>query len=268
MMKRYKAAIFSLVVFLVVKCPFSTALCTTASGKIDKIKAREEIVDFKITWCQQRIHRYDWKVSLGPCLQSIPWESALWDREYHTDAYQSFVKFMDIKPSGFFSKIVIQSVSIARRNKTCGGDSWRVNIRGPSNMAATVYDKNDGSYQAVFLVMEPGTYRAEIVLDYTACNGYRDPPRDWFRRGKPTNKQTISAIRSVLNPGQTDSQVDASLQNQFLRTDLRRVAKRIRKSARESQKAVHFTHIIGYCVFVTTDYLRSTGVDLRWVAKR
>ena len=41
--------------------------------------------------------------------------------------------------------------------------------------------------------------------------------------------------------GQTDSQVDASLQNQNLRADLRRVAKRIRKS----QKAVTFSHIIG-----------------------
>ena len=42
-----------------------------------------------------------------------------------------------------------------------------------------------------------------------------------------------------------DSQVDASLQNKNLCTDLRRVAKRIRKSARKSQKAVNFTHIIG-----------------------
>ena len=35
------------------------------------------------------------------------------------------------------------------------------------------------------------------------------------------------------------------LQDQNLRTDLRRVAKRIRKSTRKSQKAVNFTHIIG-----------------------
>ena len=41
-----------------------------------------------------------------------------------------------------------------------------------------------------------------------------------------------------------DSQVDG-LQNQDLRTDLRRVAKRIGKSARKSQKAVNFTYIIG-----------------------
>ena len=39
-----------------------------------------------------------------------------------------------------------------------------------------------------------------------------------------------------LSPGQTDSQVNASLQNQNLRTDLRRVAKRIRKSACKLQK--------------------------------
>ena len=51
-----------------------------------------------------------------------------------------------------------------------------------------------------------------------------------------------------------DSQVDASLQNHNLRTDLRWVAKRIRKSAG------NFTHIQ-----LTCDRL---CVDLRWAAKR
>ena len=41
------------------------------------------------------------------------------------------------------------------------------------------------------------------------------------------------------------TQVNASLQNQNLRTDLRRVAKRIHKSAHKSKKAVNLTHIIG-----------------------
>ena len=55
-------------------------------------------------------------------------------------------------------------------------------------------------------------------------------------------------VRQFLSPGQMDSQVDASqrkIANQNLRTDLRRVAKRIRKLARKSQKAVNFTHIMG-----------------------
>ena len=62
---------------------------------------------------------------------------------------------------------------------------------------------------------------------------------------KPQSLFARTFSPSVLSPGQTDSQVNASLRNQNLRTDLRRVAKRIRKSARKSQKAVNFTHIIG-----------------------
>ena len=58
-------------------------------------------------------------------------------------------------------------------------------------------------------------------------------------------KVSFEAAASRLSPGQTNSQVDASLQNQNLRTDLRRVAKRIRKSACKSEKNVNFTHIIG-----------------------
>ena len=51
------------------------------------------------------------------------------------------------------------------------------------------------------------------------------------------------------SPGQTDSQVDASFQNQNLRTDLRWEAKRIRRlaSSRNSHKVVNFTHIQMAC---------------------
>ena len=54
-------------------------------------------------------------------------------------------------------------------------------------------------------------------------------------------QKQLNSSSCSLSPGQTDSQVNASLQNQNLRSDLRRVAKRIRKS----QKAVTSTHIIG-----------------------
>ena len=52
-------------------------------------------------------------------------------------------------------------------------------------------------------------------------------------------------------------QVDGSLQNQYLRMELRWVAKRIRKSARKLQ--IFYAH---------TDDLQSTCIDLHWVAKR
>ena len=69
---------------------------------------------------------------------------------------------------------------------------------------------------------------------------------------------------ATLSSGQMDLQVHASLQiNQNLRTDLRWVAKRIRKSARKFTQVAKSRKFHAY----TVD-LRSTCVDLRWVAKR
>lgn len=72
-----------------------------------------------------------------------------------------------------------------RKLKTIGGDSWRVYIRvGPSSIAPVVFDLNNGLYEVLFLVLEPGSYTAQIWLDYTLCDGFRDPPENWFRKGR------------------------------------------------------------------------------------
>lgn len=158
---------------------------TKLSIETERINYRKNAVDFKLNWCKMRMQRYDWKNTIGQCLKHVPWEDAQpLDESLRTQARKSYVKHMDIRPAGFFSKIYIQSVSAENKNKTIGGDSWRVDIRGPSNMAATVYDKNNGLYEAVFLPDEPGSYWAEIVLDYSLCEGFKDPPLDWFIRGK------------------------------------------------------------------------------------
>ena len=149
----------------------------------ERLIYRKNVVDFKLAWCQIRMRRYDWKNMIGHCLRQVPWDATPLDEKLQTRASLSYVKSMDIKPAGFFSKIYIQSVSMENRNKTIGGDSWRVDIRGPSNMAATVHDENNGLYEAVFLIEEPGLYRADIVLDYSLCEGFKDPPLDWFIRG-------------------------------------------------------------------------------------
>ena len=70
-------------------------------------------------------------------------------------------------------------------SKTFGGDSWRVYIRkGPSSLAPVVFDLNNGLYEVLFLVLEPGSYTAQVWLDYTLCDGVREPPDDWFIKGK------------------------------------------------------------------------------------
>ncbi|XP_067031126.1 uncharacterized protein [Acropora muricata] len=150
----------------------------------DEVMAyRKNVVDFKLSWCRMRMHRYDWKNVIGRCLKFMAWDGKQLNAEFQTKAAKSYIKQLDIRPAGFFSKIYIQSVSLRSENKTIGGDAWRVNIRGPVNMAATVFDMNNGVYEAVFLPQEPGKYWAEIILDYSLCEALKDPPLDWFIRG-------------------------------------------------------------------------------------
>ena len=158
--------------------------CVQDDIENEKMTYRKNVVNFKLSWCKMRMHRYDWRNVIGRCLQHMKWDAKPLNAKLQTEAHKSYVKEMDIRPAGFFSKIYIQSVSVKNVNKTTGGDSWRVNIRGPSNMAATVYDLTNGLYKAVFLPQEPGKYWAEIILDYTLCEGLKDPPLDWFIRGK------------------------------------------------------------------------------------
>ena len=144
---------------------------------------KKDIIDFKSTWCKVRTARYDWKRILAPCLSFAAWNKNCLNANLHTDAKKSFIKNKHIKAAGFFSRFLIQSVLLNGTRKTFGGDSWRVYIHGPSTMSAQVFDKNDGTYEIVFLPLEPGNYEATILLDYSLCNGLKDPPYDWFRRG-------------------------------------------------------------------------------------
>ena len=47
-----------------------------------------------------------------------------------------------------------------------------------------MYDLNNGLYEVSFLPLKPGVYAARVWLDYTLCDGLRDPPAGWFINGK------------------------------------------------------------------------------------
>ena len=55
---------------------------------------------------------------------------------------------------------------------------------GPASLAPVVLDLNNGTYEVLFLPLEPGFYTAQVWLDYTLCDGLREPPADWFIHGK------------------------------------------------------------------------------------
>jgi len=63
-----------------------------------------------------------------------------------------------------------------------------VYLDGPSYLAGTVFDHNNGVYEVLFLIMEPGAYKINVTLDYTLCDGLIDPPVEWFRNAHCSGK--------------------------------------------------------------------------------
>ncbi|KAJ7392262.1 hypothetical protein OS493_013641 [Desmophyllum pertusum] len=124
-----------------------------------------------------------------------------WGKINRSNAAISDVIFTDIRPAGEFSKIFIQSKTSDNRTKLIGGDTWRVYARGPSNssVAATVFDHNNGTYEALLFITEPGVYQLLIYLDYSLCDGFRDPPRDWFIKGNAQGDYHRNGILGYLD---------------------------------------------------------------------
>lgn len=141
--------------------------------------------DFVETWCRLKRMQMDWKQVLRPCVDDMEWgkNKGFQHSQSITDAAKSYLILWDIRPAGQFSRFEIQSVTRDNLDKTVGGDSWRVHIRGPSSMSPTVVDHANGKYEVIFLVLEPGKYNIEVILEYSLCDGYKDPPRDWFIKG-------------------------------------------------------------------------------------
>ena len=142
--------------------------------------------DFKTSWCRIQQAKLDWKKYLAPCARHTKWgiKYAGWkNKKLKTCAANSFISKWDIRPAGEFSKFFIQSKTSSNHTKNIGGDSWRIHIKGTSSVSATVFDHNNGVYEVIFLLMEAGLYQIEINLDYTLCDGFKDPPVDWYKKG-------------------------------------------------------------------------------------
>ena len=155
--------------------------------------------DFRHEWLRQRRERVDWKNMIKPCADNVAWGLVkdYWGKTNRSNATTSDIIFKDIRPAGEFSKIFIQSKTSDNRTKLIGGDTWRVYLRGPTSLAATVFDHNNGAYEALFLITEPGVYQLMMYLDYSLCDGFKDPPRDWFIKG---DVQGAHQREGVLGP--------------------------------------------------------------------
>ena len=142
--------------------------------------------DFMTQWCRIRRARVDWEQLLKPCKGNLAWGSKLpgWEPEYRTDPDESYISLWDIRPCGEFSRLSIRTLTRHGLDKKIGGDSWRVQLKGPASVAGTVFDHMNGTYEVLFLITEPGDYQVEAILDHSLCDGFTDPPPNWFVVGK------------------------------------------------------------------------------------
>ena len=147
--------------------------------------------EFKRQWLRMLKARVDWKAFLAPCLGNTEWNKTNpgWGKANETSAEKSFIDFMDIRPAGQFSRIFIQTRTKDGKNKTIGGDFWKVTMSGPARITATIFDHGNGTYEALVLFLDNGIYNVDAFLERNLCQGFKDPPQNWFRRGKYVSQE-------------------------------------------------------------------------------
>ncbi|EDO40196.1 predicted protein [Nematostella vectensis] len=157
---------------------------------------KNTLKEFLHDWCRVRNIRTDWQGLLSPCVGKTQWGEyhTIFTRINMTDADTSYISLMDIRPAGDFSRISIQSQTSEGNRKLSGGDAWRVRVRGPSELAPTIIDHENGTYEVLFLALDAGEYRVVVYLDYTLCDGYRDPPEYWFMVGNIHGSNQVHGI--------------------------------------------------------------------------
>ncbi|XP_046849581.1 uncharacterized protein LOC124443085 isoform X2 [Xenia sp. Carnegie-2017] len=159
--------------------------------------------EFQRGWCKINKGRMDWENFLAPCIDHTKWDisNAGWrNHALKTSAEHSYTFKWDIRHAGQFSRFFIQTRTSRNLPKKIGGDSWRVLINGVSSISPIVFDHNNGLYEVEFLLMDAGIYDVQIYLDYTLCDGLKDPPIDWYKKGSSQGKNQADGALNGDHP--------------------------------------------------------------------
>ena len=148
--------------------------------------SRKRLNKFLNDWIDENEARYDWRKLVAPCKNETVWKETTewWKKPSRTDPEKSFISLWQIQPAGQYSRFFIQSQNSHGVAKYRGGDSWRVHIYGPASLNPLVRDVGNGTYEIKFLALESGKYKAHVYLDYSLCDGIKDPPQHWFIQGR------------------------------------------------------------------------------------
>jgi len=128
------------------------------------------------------------KQLLRPCQQFLKWDKRQQNNSLlrtHTKNSQVTVHvYKSVLTNLHVGKVYIETFDGRGSKKKQGGDSWRSEIIGKEQQVSVeLNDLSDGSYQGWFVLLYPGQFSLELVLENSLCEGITDPPLDWFQRG-------------------------------------------------------------------------------------
>lgn len=126
----------------------------------------------------------DWKELMKPCESTIRWDQRETDRTKQTSLAFSRIELI-IKPVGYPSSLTIHTRDTLGREKSYGGDSWLITLDGKDyRYWFHLADRRNGSYDGAFVIKQAGRFSLAVYLEFTLCDGLRDPPPYWYREGK------------------------------------------------------------------------------------
>ena len=87
--------------------------------------------EFEKQWLRIQKDRVDWKQILAPCANNTILNQTLpgWGKENRTSLRTSYFDYIDVRPAGQFSRFFIKTKTNDGRNKTIGGDFWKVIVK-------------------------------------------------------------------------------------------------------------------------------------------
>ncbi|XP_057301004.1 uncharacterized protein LOC130635633 [Hydractinia symbiolongicarpus] len=130
-----------------------------------------------------------------PCLGNVLWEERKQNKQYPRTEFEN-TQYLILDDSRGSVTINILTYANGER-KHVGGDFWWMRISGNISMYSYITDNADGTYETQFQLPEPGRYEIELTLEFSQCDGLRDPPVWWFRDGDGRGKLQKAKLDTV-----------------------------------------------------------------------
>ena len=142
-------------------------------------------------------HTRSWRDLIVPCINDMSWKNKSIGARTKTNLDFSDI-FIKSHPPGRENDVIIHSRNHLKQRKYYGGDYFWVNIIGSASTYVDITDNLNGTYIGKFELIEAGKYILDISLEYTLCDGLRDPPKWWFKKGNLSFVLCLVIIRQLF----------------------------------------------------------------------